>query len=138
MFRPNKIFNRKLFVFFLCLVIATIVWSINKLTKDYTFDLPYKVCIYSSTNTTEPMCANNVMYVRVVASGFYILKKRIKVEELTIDIKRIRLSRTVDENNVSEYILPTALILNAVKEIVGNAVRMEAIVTEELSFNNSN
>ena len=86
----------------------------------------------------EPLCADNTMHVKVVAKGFYIMKHRMNVEELNIDIKRVRLSRVVDEHNVSGYALSTALIQNAVKEAIGDVVRMEAIVTEELVFSNGN
>jgi hypothetical protein len=72
----------------------------------------------------------------VVAKGSYILRHRINnAPQLTIDIKKTKLSRSVDENNVSEYTLSTALIQNAVKEAIGDVVHVEAIVTEELSFN---
>jgi len=134
----NKIVNRKILIFLLCVVISTIVWLINQLAKEYTYDLPYKVCIYSSTNTLQPLCANNTMYVRVVANGFYIMKHRMNVKELNIDIKKIRLSRTVDEQNVSEYTLPTVLIQNTVKDAMGDGVHMEAIITEDLLFNDDN
>jgi len=131
----NKIVSRKLLIFLLCLVASTFVWLINQLAKDYSYDLPYKVCIYSSTNNIENMCANEIMYVKVIVSGFHIIKHRMEnVKELNIDIKKLRLTRTVNENNVVEYTLPTALIQNTVKEAIGDVVRMETIVTEELSF----
>ena len=136
MCRRSKIFNRKVLIFALCLIIATIVWVINKLTKDYSYDLPYKVCIYSSTGNIKEMCANEIMYVKVIANGFYIMKHRVNnTQELTIDIKKTKLSRSVDENNITEYTLSTALIQNAVKEAIGDVVHVEGIVTEELSFN---
>ena len=132
----NKIFNRKLLIFALCLIISTGVWVINKLTKDYSYDLPYKVCIYSSNGNIKNMCANEIMYVKVLANGFYIMKHRMNnVQELTIDVKKTKLSRNVDENNITEYTLSTVLIQNAVKEAIGDVVHVEGIVTEELSFN---
>jgi hypothetical protein len=78
------------------------------------------------------------MYVKAAATGFYIMKHRMNVKELTIDIKKTRLSRTVDENNAGEYSLSTALIQNAVKDAIGDVVRVEAIITEDLLFNNDN
>ena len=125
-------------IFLLCLVISTVVWLINNLAKDYTYDIPYKVCIHSSTNNIEPLCAENIMYVKVVAKGYYIMSHRWNVKELNIDIKKVRLSRTADEQNISGYTLSTALIQNAVRDAIGDAVRMEAIITDELLFNNGN
>lgn len=133
----NRTLNRKVLILILCLMISTIAWLINKLTKDYTYDLPYKVCIYSSSNNINEMCAKETMYVKVLVNGFYIMQHRMSsVKELKIDIKKLRLSQNVDENNMIEYSLPTALIQNAVKEAIGDVVRVEAIVTEELFFNN--
>jgi len=77
------------------------------------------------------------MYVRVAAKGFDIMKHRVNVKELNIDIKKTRLSVHTDEYNASEYVLPTSLIQNAVKEAISEEVRMEAIITDELSFNDN-
>ncbi len=134
----NKTIKYKAFIFLLCLLIATIVWTINKLTKEYSYEIPYTVCIHSSTNNIPPICADNVMYVRVTAKGFYIMKHRVKAEELNIDIKKLKLTRIVNENNVSEYMLSTSLIQSAVKEAIGDAVRIEDIITESLFFNSGN
>jgi hypothetical protein len=115
------------------------VWLINNLTKEYTYDVPYKVCIHSSANNIEPLCADNTLYVKVVAKGHYIMRHRMNVKELNIDIKKVRLSRIVDEHNaVNGYTLSTALIQNAIREAINDVVRIEAIITDELSFNIDN
>ncbi|MDR0296210.1 MAG: hypothetical protein LBH91_08590 [Prevotellaceae bacterium] len=134
----NKIISRKALIFLLCLVISTVVWLINNLVKEYTCDVPYKVCVHSSVNNIESLCAENIMYVKVVAKGYYIMSHRWNMKELNVDIKKVKLSCTVDEHNVNGYTLSTALIQNAVREAIGDAVRMEAIITEELSFSNDN
>ncbi len=85
----NKPFNRKTPVFLICLLIAATAWFINKLSKEYTYDLPYSVCVYSSTKTMSPDCATNTLYVRVKAKGFYIMRHLLSSETLDIDVKRL-------------------------------------------------
>ncbi len=134
----SKIFNRKALAFLICLLLASITWGINKLTKEYSYDLPYSVCVYSSTGSTTPLCATNILYIRVTAKGFYIMQHMHSPAELNVDIKKTKFSRSVDENNVVEYTLPTRLLQNSIKEAIGDAVRMEMIITETLSFDSNN
>jgi len=74
------------------------------------------------------------MYVRVTAKGFHIMFNLHKPTELDIDIKRIRLTRSTEEHHAYEYVLPTRLLQAAIKEAIGDAVRMESILTENLYF----
>ncbi len=135
----SKLFNRKVFEFLICLVLAASIWVINKLTKEYSYDLPYKVCVHSSsTNGVEPMCATNKLYVRVTAKGFYIMQHRHQPALLDIDIKKMRPQRVTDENNETEYTLPTGNLQSAIKEAIGEGVRVESIITESLTFDSSN
>ncbi len=130
----SKPFNRKIPAFLICLLIAATAWFINKLSKEYTYDLPYSVCVYSSANTMTPNCATNVLYVRVKANGFYIMQRMHSPTKLELDVKRLKPTRHVNENNVVEYVLPTKLLQNIIKDAIGNAVQIETIVTKNLTF----
>ncbi len=133
----SKLFNRKTPAFLICLLIAATAWFISKLSKEYTYDLPYNVCIYSSINTASSNCATNVLYVRVKAKGFYVMQHMYSPVKLEIDVKRLKPTRHVNENNVVEYVLSTKLLQNTIKEAIGNAVQVEMIVTKNLTFENN-
>jgi hypothetical protein len=90
--------------------------------------------VYSSTEKTPANCAENLLRIRVRATGFYILKHLNRPSRLNIDIKRAKAVRTLINDQV-EYNMPTNIIQGPIIEAVGNeGIRVEHIITEVLLF----
>jgi hypothetical protein len=130
---PSKIVNRKSYVFLLFVLGATIACFINKLSKEYPYHLSFEACVYSSMEKTPANCAENLLRIRVRASGFYIMKHLSSPLHLDIDIKKTKAVRTLINDQV-EYHIPTNAIQNPIIEAIGSEVKVEHIITESLLF----
>jgi hypothetical protein len=123
-------------VFLLFVLGATIACFINKLSKEYPYQLSFTACVYSSTEKTPANCAENLLRIRVRASGFYIMKHLIRPSRprLDIDIKRTKAVHTLINDQV-EYHIPTNAIQSAIMEAVLNeGITVDNIITESLLF----
>jgi hypothetical protein len=131
---PNNIVSRKSYVFFLFILGATVAFFINKLSKEYPYQLSFTACVHSSTEKTPANCAENLLRIRVRATGFYIMKHLSRPARLTIDIKGTKAVRTLMNDRV-EYNIPTSAIQVPIVEAVGNeGIKVEHILTEALLF----
>ena len=131
---PSKIINRKSYVFLLFVLGATGACFINKLSKEYPYQLSFTACVYSSTEKTPANCAENLLKIRVRASGFYIMKHLTRSPHLDIDIKRTKAVHTLIEDQI-EYSIPTSAIQNSIIEAIGSdGIQVEHIITEALLF----
>ncbi|MDR3184880.1 MAG: hypothetical protein LBT49_05690 [Prevotellaceae bacterium] len=134
---PSKIISRKSYVFLLFVLGAAVAFFINKLSKEYPYQLSFTACVYSSTEKTPANCAENLLRVRVRATGFYIMKYLNRPAQLHIDIKRVKATRTLINDHV-EYNIPTSAIHGPIIEAVGNeGIKVEHILTETLLFENN-
>lgn len=130
---PSKIVNRKSYVFLLFVLGATVACFINKLSKEYPYQLSFTACVYSSTEKTPANCAENLLRIRVRASGFSIMKHLSRPSRLNIDIKRTKAVHTLIDDQV-EYHIPTSAIQSAIIEAIGSDIKVEHIITESLLF----
>ncbi|MDR2448682.1 MAG: hypothetical protein LBD52_01835 [Prevotellaceae bacterium] len=131
---PSKIINRKSYVFLLFVLGATGACFINKLSKVYPYQLSFTACVYSSTEKTPANCAENLLKIRVRASGFYIMKHLTRSPRLNIDIKKTKAVRTLIEDQV-EYNIPTSAIQGSIREAIGSeGIEVDHIITESLLF----
>jgi hypothetical protein len=131
---PSKIVTRKSYVFLLFVLGATGACFINKLSKEYPYQLSYTACVFSSTEKTPANCAENLLRIRVRASGFYIMKHLSRPSRLNIDIKRAKAVRTLINDQV-EYTRPPSAIQGAIMEAIGSeGIKAEHIITESLLF----
>jgi hypothetical protein len=90
--------------------------------------------VYSSTEKTPTNCAENLLRIRVRASGFYIMKHLKRPQRLNIDIKRAKVEHTV-VNDQEEYHIPTNAINGSIMEAIGSdGIKVEHIITESLLF----
>jgi hypothetical protein len=131
---PSKIVTRKSYVFLLFILGATIACFTNKLSKEYPYQLSFTACVYSSTEKIPANCAENLLRIRVRASGFYIMKHLKRPSRLNIDIKRAKVEHTLIDDQV-EYNIPTNAIQGAIMEaILSEGIKVEHIITEALLF----
>ena len=131
---PSKIITRKSYVFLLFVLGATVACFLNKLSKEYPYQLSFTACVFSSTEKTPANCAENLLRIRVRASGFYILKHLSRPSRLNIDIKRTKAVRALINDQV-EYNIPTSTIQGPIMEAIGSeGIKVEHIITESLLF----
>jgi hypothetical protein len=133
----SKKSTRRGFVFLFFLFAAIIAWFINKLSKEYPYQLSFTACVYSSTDKASSSCANNLLQVRLRAKGFYIMKHLSIPTRLNIDIKNVRPMRTLIDDHI-EYSIPTRSIQGAIiTAISSEGVTVEHVITESLFFDSN-
>ena len=124
-------------IFIISLLLAFFMWSIQKLSQEYSSFLKY----YISINTIIPGYSQNstsddVLVLRGKATGFYILKHSYtsshnRVIDVNIDPKFIH--KYKDKQN--KFFVKSADIKNKIQESLGSDLALEAFTTDTLFFN---
>jgi hypothetical protein len=123
-----------MFVFFL--IIASIVWFISRMSREYRANLQVTVYIYSSTNPHMPsMRSEEVVPVVARTSGFNIVRQRLlKSPVVYVDIKSHPLSKTKTNR---AYMLTHAL-QNDMTQSLGDEMKVEYYTKDTVYFTGTN
>jgi len=127
--------GRQVLLFLFCLFLAFIIWSIHKLSAEYSAYLTYRVHV--STNLqgrASDAFSNNLLTLKGRSSGFYILQQRyIKGEEsIYIQVNR----RLLKANSSSdEYFVLSSDIRDKLGESFGENLEIENFSVDTLFFN---
>lgn len=127
--------GRQLLLFLFCLFLAFIIWSIHKLSEEYTVYLNYKVSVASdlSARATEAH-AEETLIVRGKSTGFYILQHRYSGEQsivkLNVERRLFRRSRSAEDG----FYLLTSEIRDKIILYLGENVNIESFATDTLNF----
>jgi len=127
--------GRQLLLFLFCLFLAFIIWSIHKLSEEYTVYLKYKVSVASDlTARAAEAQAEETLIVRGKSTGFYILQHRYSGEQnsvkLSVERRLFRKSRSVQDG----FYLLTSDIRDKIILYLGENVNVESFATDTLSF----
>lgn len=88
--------SKQIQVFLVCLAIATAIWLMIKLSKEYNFNIAYQVTyINCPPGKTMNHKADSVLLLTVRSSGYHVLYRKFVQprEALIIDISQIRLKK---------------------------------------------
>ncbi len=121
-------------VFMICLAIATAIWFMIKLSKDYNYTVPFKV-VYTNTPPGKTMNrkADSVFILTLRATGYHILYNQIsgKEQTLTIDISQIKLKKS---GSYHEGGLQTADLSVLIQSQLPTADKLTDIYPRNVSF----
>jgi hypothetical protein len=127
--------GRRLLQFLFCLFLAFIIWSLHKLSDNYSYFFQYKIVAKNSLKGRypEPLSQNTLSF-RGRASGFYILQHKFNRNTplLTISPEN-RLFRKTGNQNDQFYIL-TQEIKDYIIEATGDKLQLEYIGSDTLFF----
>jgi hypothetical protein len=101
--RPDVKFNRKLFVFTLCLIISCFTWLQINLSKTYTDAIPVRIEFVNLPKAKLGITKKtDRILVEVEADGYALLK--YKEKDMQIDFRKIK----KDANGGSYYFAPNS------------------------------
>jgi len=88
--------RKQIRVFLVCLCIATAIWLMIKLSKEYNFNVTYKVTYTNAPpGKTMNRRADSVVLLTIRSSGYHVLYRKFVApkDPLKIDISQIRLKK---------------------------------------------
>lgn len=136
-----RIFNisyergRQILLFLFCLFLAFIIWSIHKLSEDYTVYMQFKVAAVAGLEgRSEESDSENYLIVRGKATGFYILQHRYNGElnRISIAPERKVVKRRVGVSD-GFYILVKDVNDKLIQSF-GNTLFVESFATDTLFY----
>lgn len=124
---------RRLLLFIVCLFLAFVIWTIHKLSDNYSQFFRYKVYLTTAIEGRESSSpASNNLSIRGRASGFYILQYR-STKSATISIAPLAQLVKEGERNGRFYLL-THDVKDLLVEAIGERVTLEYISSDTLFF----
>lgn len=108
-------FNRKVFVFILCLVISCFTWLQINLSKQYTDSIPVRIDFVNLPKTRFGITKiADTLLVEVEADGYALLKYELK--DVQIDFRKLK----KDINTGSFYFVPNNNIKSISRQLDDN------------------
>lgn len=135
----KKFFSKKggdLIIFIISLLLAFFMWSIQKLSQEYTTLLKYNVSINTSLpGRAQTSNAMDVVLIRGRASGFYILKHIYATpEEVSIKLNADTKQLVKLKGREDIFFIRSNDIKNIIQEELGVDIKLENIATDTLFF----
>ena len=134
----NRIFSykggRQLLLFVFCLFLASSVWTVHKMSGEFSHVFQYK--IQANTNIAGRKSASlseNEITLRAKASGFYILQQRYSLKKgvLNLEINSRLFSKLPEEDML--YLM-TSDIRENITEGLSEKISVEYVATDTLKF----
>ena len=127
--------GRQILLFLFCLFLAFVIWSVHKLSGDYSHFFQYNVLVKSTLPCRSGESASEKMIsIRGRASGFYILQQRYGRKSKTLYISpENRFFRRISGDSDMFYILSSdvrAMII----ESLGDKVLLEYINSDTITL----
>jgi len=128
--------GRQVLLFLFCLFLAFIIWSIHKLSGDYSIYLNYRVCVSTDyQGKSSAAYSENLLILKGRANGFYILKQRyLRGEEtLYLQVEKSFFKKMPDTD--AGYFLLSSNIRDKLSENFGKNIEIERLAVDTLFFN---
>lgn len=128
--------GRQVLLFLFCLFLAFIIWSIHKLSANYSTYLTYRVHV--STNIqgrASDAFSNNLLTLKGRSSGFYILKQRFLKGEGSIHVQVNGRLLKANPPGGDEYYILSSDIREKLGESFGGDLEIENFSVDTLFFN---
>lgn len=135
LYRLEKIFNnKKIIIFLICLVIATVFWLLNALNKDISTTLTFAV---NYTNAPGDQYLSNVpretLELKIEGRGFSLLKYKLALTNTTLDLNLTELTENLIENNGFFYIT-SGNLMRSLQSQVGDDFKINEIKPEYIAI----
>ncbi|MDR1681405.1 MAG: hypothetical protein LBS12_06460 [Prevotellaceae bacterium] len=123
--------NKRRWTFCWFVLLAFVVWFINRLSNEYRAEMLLNVCIYNSQDAREPkLVTTSALPVIARANGFYIVRQRLsKPPTVMVDIKNRRLRQAGSHT----YLL-TSVLQDEIRQLMGDDMQIESYARDTLFF----
>lgn len=132
--------NRNIITYLICVVIASILWFLNALNKDYTSDISYPVKYTNFPEDKYPVIQlPSKIQLEVKAKGFALLGHRIRTSFLpiTLNVSSYR-GHAKEKNGMLEFTLNTNDIKDKISNQLSTDIKLNNITPEEIVFKLAN
>lgn len=128
--------DRNLFTYLICVIIATILWFLNALNKDYIADISYPVKYVNLPKgkyfVSDPP---KTLVLEVKAKGFALLGHRASTSFLPITFNVNSYSNhQLEKDNVYEYTINTSDLKEKITTQLNADIKLQAITPETIEF----
>lgn len=127
--------GRQLLLFLFCLFLAFILWSVQKLSEDYSIYLHYKIAVTTDiSGRASESVSNESLVFRGKSSGFYILQHRYNGKDniirLDLEKKYFKKDKAVKDG----FFLISTDIREKLSQYLGGTVEIESLAADTLKF----
>ncbi|MDX8341280.1 hypothetical protein SLH46_18920 [Draconibacterium sp. IB214405] len=119
--------DKRVVVFLVCLLIATILWFLNALEKDYSTTIAYPVRYVTPPN--HQFLANTPpekLDLKVEAHGFTLLRHKLSFAYSPIVLNLTNITRNVELNN-GAYLVPTNTLQRRISSQISNEISLQQV-----------
>ncbi|WP_321375888.1 CdaR family protein [uncultured Draconibacterium sp.] len=119
--------DKRVVVFLVCVFIATVLWFLNALEKDYTTTIAYPVRYVSPPN--HQFLANTPpekLDLKVEAHGFTLLRHKLSFAYSPIVLNLSNITRNLESNN-GVYFVPTNTLQRRISSQISNEISLQQI-----------
>lgn len=134
--KKNIFIDRHIITYLICVVIATILWFLNALNKDYTAVVSYPVK-YTNMPQGKHLIADlpSTLSLEVRAKGFALLAHRVSTSFLPITFNVSTFSNhLLEKNEVFEYTLNTNEIKDKISTQLNPDIKLQDITPAVIEF----
>ncbi len=130
-FKIEKLKNdKRIVVFFICLLIATALWFLNALNKNYTTTVSYPVKFVSPP--ANQFVSNKLpqkLELQVEAHGFTLLRHKLSLSFSPIVLNLTHITRDM-ESESGKYSIRSTELINTVSDQISNEITVSNIRPE--------
>lgn len=119
-------FNYKVITFAVCLLLATVLWLMNALSKNYDERLKFYISYENMPQDKKLYPSSNILQVKVNTSGYHILAYKFGINDPTI-----KLDVTQFRHN-SYYAFTSQRHIDKLQEQLGDAYQINEIIPDTL------
>lgn len=130
-FKIEKLKNdKRILVFLVCLLIATVLWFLNALSQDYSTTISYPVKYVNPPKnqflSNEPPAK---LELKVNAHGFTLLRHKLNLSFSPIVLNMTNITRNM-ESNSGTYSIRTNTLIRRISDQVSNEITITEILPE--------
>ncbi|QIA07467.1 YbbR-like domain-containing protein [Draconibacterium halophilum] len=119
--------DKRVVVFFICLFIATVLWFLNALEKDYSTTISYPVRYVSPPNrqflTNKPP---EKLDLKVDAHGFTLLRHKLNFSYSPIILNLTNITRNLESNN-GTYMVATNTLNRRISSQISSEISLQQV-----------
>lgn len=129
-------FNRNIITYLICVIIASILWFLNNLNKDYSAELTYPVKYINYPEGKYPVLKlPSHLQLEVKAKGFALLGYSIRTSFLPITFNVSTYCNHLQKrNDIFEYTLHTNDIKDKIGSQLSTDIKLVNVYPEEIVF----
>ncbi|WP_297089883.1 CdaR family protein [uncultured Draconibacterium sp.] len=119
--------DKRVVIFLVCLLIATVLWFLNALEKDYTTTISYPVRYVSPPS--HQFLANQPpekLDLKVDAHGFTLLRHKLSFAYSPIILNLSNITRNL-ESNGGEFLVPSSSLLRRISSQISNEIKLQQV-----------